>query len=415
MDTSYIMPLLHEPETGSDLNNTLHMHGPGPFLPPSLNLTTAPDDVMDKYLTSPAPGGDISADEGAMAFFAEYFSVSRFTVETVAMVTSTAFNMAAFMLIPHTRQQPYGQSVYHLLFLNLALANMAASVLMWLTNNAIYLFKEHFMAAMLGGSICRVFVYLVSAGFVSTAFGLISALTMLGFSTVQYIAVCKPLHHTAILRRSRVLVFLVCCWVATLLAALIPFIILMMMTSSGVCGAKTLTMISDFLVIGTKACTCFVSVIYCITIALCVRIYVEIRVLGARMMQCRHERNVNTEKRAFITMLILLVTLMLTFLPYTILFIYSLDHSDSSVESNRALIFYMSLLPYCKFSSDPVLYGIRMRGLGIVCHRLGVACGCASCACVRDDRRTRPPSSVMQTATYTLHNPSMSQNTSINL
>ena len=393
------------------------MHGRGPFLSDSLiNLTTATDDAIYKYLTTTPPDEDTYGDDiGAMAFFAEYFSVSRFTVETAAMVTSTAFNMAAFMLIPHTRQEPYGQSVYHLLFLNLALANMAASVLMWLTNNAIYLFKEQFMAAMLGGSICRVFVYLVSAGFVSTAFGLISALTMLGFSTVQYIAVCKPLHHTAILRRSRVLVFLVCCWAATLLAALIPFITLMMMTSPGVCGANTLTIISDFLVIGTKTCTCFVSIIYCITIVLCIRIYVEIRVLGARMMQCRHERNVNTEKRAFITMLILLVTLMLTFLPYTILFIYSLDHSDSSVESNRALIFYMSLLPYFKFSSDPVLYGIRMRGLGIVCQRLSSACGCASCAYVRDDRRMRTQSSVMHTATYTLHNPSMTQNISTNL
>jgi len=81
----------------------------------------------------------------------------------------------------------------------------------------------------------------------------------------------------------------------------------------------------------------------------------------------RHDNSDSTsvqDRKAFLTTVILLATLSFFFLPHTVYFFVSLN-ADVSHEAIPAvpsfvLVLYMTLLPYVKMISDPVVYGVRM-------------------------------------------------------
>jgi len=112
--------------------------------------------------------------------------------------------------------------------------------------------------------------------------------------------------------------------------------------------------------------------------------------------------NVHCERRAFGTIALMLATLGLFFAPYMTLHVISLNlpaatdylHASAVVYymnlvSDIAIFvlkrdvklqltdYYMNLLPYVKFTSDPVIYGLRMRevkvGFLMVIRRARVA------------------------------------------
>ena len=60
---------------------------------------------------------------------------------------------------------------------------------------------------------------------------------MLGFATVQYFAICRPLHHLYVLRRRKVVVFLALTWTVSLIGGFVPLTILALIVRAEDCAA----------------------------------------------------------------------------------------------------------------------------------------------------------------------------------
>lgn len=339
---------------------------------------------MDLLLNGSVPRPDdyYNYNADTEPFLEQYFSLPRFGVETSVAALAASLNIAALVIIPNARHRVYRQHIYHILFMNLALTNVLACIIQLLSNNTLYLFeKQIFRALISGSSQCQIFSYMSIAAFLSNSCSIVSTLTMLGFSSVQYVAICKPLHHSSIVHKSRVLIFICLCWLVTMLCDAVPLIYIFVKSGTNDCDSKMLQHITDVVLVGSKVSVGIVAGIYCAIIVMCIRLYVEIHLLRRRLSCHRHE-NVNTERRTFITTLILLGTFTIFFIPYTVMYLVSLRSSSNLEMSNQpGLIFYMSLLPYLKFLSDPIIYGIRMRGMRAACVRIGGACG--GCVCIK--------------------------------
>ena len=110
------------------------------------------------------------------------------------------------------------------------------------------------------------------------------------------------------------------------------------------------------------------------------------------------------------TTVILLATLTFFFLPHTIYFFVSLNTDTSSHEAlspvaSFLVVLYMTLLPYLKMISDPLVYGVRM------CRRPSDAAGAAvtsraiyvdpasTAVVLRGGPTTSPVTSVVTTST----------------
>lgn len=58
----------------------------------------------------------------------------------------------------------------------------------------------------------------------------------------------------------------------------------------------------------------------------------------------------------------MLATLGVFFAPYMTLHVLSLNlPAANNYLHDSAVVYYMNLLPYFKFTSDPIIYGLRMR------------------------------------------------------
>ena len=292
------------------------------------------------------------------------------------------------------------KAVYNTLFINLAIANMLTCVLSWLCNNVIFLFEQQILSmVIMTFNICRLYVYLTAAVFVTSASGIVSTLTMLGFTTVQYFAICRPLHHQHLLRKRKVRIFICCSWLVSLLAGIVPFVVLLFVTQRRPCDAALLDVILQVVISGVNTCVALVTVMFLIIVALCIRIFVRIRCLGVRIAQHRHERNLmKGEKRAFVTIVILVVTLATLVIPYTIIYMVSLNSSQDMGIQSQAVIYYMNLLPYFKFLVDPLVYGLRMREFKEGCLSIGAKFGLKQCGCWRVSTLARG-----QYPSYSLH------------
>ena len=143
-----------------------------------------------RHATSPAD------TVGGTVFFDTYFSTTRFAIESVVAVMGSVANVAALVAIASAPRSQH--TVYRTLFVNLAIVNIIACVLSWLCNNTLFLFQRNIVNMLRrGATLCWTFVVLVSAVFASSLFGLVSTLTMLGLTTVQYIAICRPLDRVS--------------------------------------------------------------------------------------------------------------------------------------------------------------------------------------------------------------------------
>ena len=81
------------------------------------------------------------------------------------------------------------------------------------------------------------------------------------------------------------------------------------------------------------------------------------------MTRFRFEQSLRSERRAFATIVTLLVTLNVFFVPSIVVHVISLNAPDVTLLSNGAVIYFMNMLPYFKYASDPIIYGLRMREL----------------------------------------------------
>ncbi len=383
--------------TLSDLNKLAETGNKDSILHPGFNIMTsslgAPEQGFGGYLdpynvsnltqVASMPADDL--ESGGTAFFSTYFSIPRFSAETLLASLATLANAVTLLAVVCSRCQR-ARSVYNRLFINLAVANMMSCTLSWLCNNLLFLFNKEIVHLIVTSfNMCRLFVYLTAAVFVSSAFGIVSTVTMLGFTSVQYFAICRPLHHQAIFRTTRTRLFLAAAWGLSLLCSFLPFLALVIIAQQRDCSADLLTLISNFVVYGVNCCVGIVGAIYAIIIVLCVRIFYEIKVIGMRISRHRNERqDVKAERRAFVTIVILLCTLTVFFTPYSVIYVVSLNSKNPGFGfKDEGIIYYMTILPYFKFLSDPLIYGLRMREVKDGCLRMLAKCGLGNCPCLK--------------------------------
>jgi len=101
----------------------------------------------------------------------------------------------------------------------------------------------------------------MAALFVSTAFGIVSTLTMLGFSVVQYLAV-RRVTHPSTGDLGRVGLFIVLAWTFSLLGGIAPFTVMLVVARYQPCGAGLRRLIRVVFLYGVDACVTFVIIIY---------------------------------------------------------------------------------------------------------------------------------------------------------
>jgi len=315
----------------------------------------------DSYNSQNGSWGDYYNFDEASSFFGTYYSTPRFVTETLLAALSLISNAIAVVVLRYVHGS-WTHTVYHILFINLATANMLASALSWIANNTLFLFKDKITDMLLNlHSICDLYLILLAAACFQSSFGITSTLTMLGFTTVQYYAVCRPMQHMAFISKSRVCLHMTVTWVVSIVTALVPLNVAIIISQKNTCDQESQARIVQIVVIGANISMGIVSLAYLLIVMTCVRIYCEIHKLQARLSKFRFDQSVRGERKAFYTIVILVVTLSIFYIPYNLIHLITLNtHQIDAMDSN-VMIYYMNILPYLKFCTDPLIYGMRMR------------------------------------------------------
>ncbi|KAK2142956.1 hypothetical protein LSH36_892g00017 [Paralvinella palmiformis] len=293
-------------------------------------------------------------------FFDVYYSKSRFICETLVAVMATIANVTAVVLTLCRRQGE--MTVHHVLFVNLGVSNTLSSIIAWFSNNALYLFDRHLAELLLGeADLCTFFAYLSTGVFLSSASGLVSSCTVMGFITVQYIAICKPLEEPILVTRRKVSIYVISLWAVAFLMGSLPCVTLLALLRHATCDATLLSTCVKLLIVCVNYHVTVVGLVDVAAIGLCARIYHEIRKLNRRLSLFRFERDITRQKRHFVTSVMLLGVMTFSVIPYTLLYVITLNIRDTVNLHDDLLVYYMNLLPHAKFLSDPIVYGLRMR------------------------------------------------------
>ena len=212
------------------------------------------------------------------------------------------------------------------------------------------------MGLMLRGwDFCDLIIMLLAAMFASQSFGIVSTLTLLGFIIVQYVAICKPLYHSSVLNRGKIVVFICLTWLVTLMCAIIPFLVVISFTNNSECSEHLMNIILKVIVIGANVTISLIGLIFVLIVVLCLRIYWEIHKLKRRLSQFRNGQTNAGERKAFVTIIILLVTLSSFYIPYSLVYVITMNSNSSIDMHSSALMYYMTALPYIKFFTDPLV------------------------------------------------------------
>jgi len=134
-------------------------------------------------------------------FFDIVLSPTRFKMETVLCFFAVGCNAVILNAVCYAgsvTSRPI--SIYNLLFFNLVVVNILSCALSWFSNNLLYLFGR-FLFNLLEYNQCMFCVVLMAGVLFSNAFSVVSALTMVGFSIVQYAVICLPFQRPTASRR----------------------------------------------------------------------------------------------------------------------------------------------------------------------------------------------------------------------
>lgn len=307
-------------------------------------------------------------------FFSVYFSHVRFSIETLLASLTIISNCIILTAIWVARRR-HRLSVYNFLFTNLGVANVLSCSMLWLTNNSLLLFRRHVIRLVLQQDFCRLYVYMTAAIFVSSAFGVVSTVTMLGFVSAQYLAVCRPLQHLGILRRRRLFLATTLTWFLSFLVGIVPFAIVYTVAHDRKCVIWIHRLIKGVVVYWLDACAFLDAFIYAAILLQCVKIYARMRVIRREMSRNMFLRDMRKECRAVRTTFILLATYNLLFVPYLIIHLLSLNVvALQRYLHSEILIYYMNTTPYVKCIADPIVYGLRMREFRVCALKMRLRC-----------------------------------------
>lgn len=303
------------------------------------------------------------------------FPAKRFGIETFIIVVSLTINVLGLYLVAATHKK--SQSVYHILYFNLALSNLIACPLTWLCNNMMFLFNDWFNDVMPTDLRCEAVVYSTVGVFVALSVGIQMTLAMLGLTMAQYVAICHPLKSIYMLEKRRAYIFIPIAIVISLTCAGTPFAVLLHRVKTTTCTDALIGSIFGDVILGANVLTSIIIVLYVLMASVGVRVYVEMRQHLKRKLELGG--NVNAKKmkddhRAFGTTMLLLLTLTLFFIPFTIYFVTKLNVDGLEGVAANVSIFYLTMMPCAKCIFDPIIYGARMRDVKAQYKRLTGRC-----------------------------------------
>lgn len=108
-------------------------------------------------------------------------------------------------------------------------------------------------------------------------------MTMLGFSTVQYFAICRPLQHLYVVRRRKVLLFLGVTWATSLVGGCAPLAALFFAVRGQPCADWLVHVVATVVRCGVDVDAAFLAVVHGIVVIMCALIYRRMRVIRAEM------------------------------------------------------------------------------------------------------------------------------------
>ena len=344
-----------------------------------------------------------SSENRTEQFFEIYYSSARFAIETIMAIAAVFANMFTVVLLYRGSVKQKG-TAYRILLYNLLSANTLCCILSWFANNSLLIFERHLSHLMREPEgLCRVFVSLMAAMFMSVAFATESSVTMLGFTAVQYRSVSRPLVHWSITRKKMAYTFIASSWLLIFVFGCVPFGILLGMANSQDCTMDMYTYATSIVISGATIAMALEGATYIITIVISCLLYIKLRRYGQGFWNIRFDNQIRNQKRIFATTLMLFITLVIFSIPYMVLYVLTLNTRDISSIQNSTLIHYMNILPYFKFLSDPIIYGMRMREVKESWFRLMVKCGLEKCVCSYEDCNSSSSATPRSPPPYVMH------------
>ena len=303
------------------------------------------------------------------------FPAKRFGPETFIIFISMSINVLGLYAVMSTHRKR--QSVYHILYFNLAISNLVACPMTWLCNNMLFLFNDWFNEMLQTDFKCTTTVYMLAGVFVALSVGIQMTLAMLGLALAQYMAICRPLQSIYVLQKKRAYYFIPVAIVISLICAATPFGVLHSRSTTNACTNEIIGSIFRDVILGANILTVIIVILYLAMAVIGVRIYIEIRRHMKRKLELGGNvdvKKLHEDHRAFGTTMFLLLSLTLFFIPFTIYFVTKLNVDGVEKVAANVSIFYLTMMPCAKCIFDPIIYGARMRDVKATYTRLFLRC-----------------------------------------
>ena len=257
-----------------------------------------------------------------------------------------------------SRRHRYNHDAYRVLFWNLSIANGLSAITSCLSNNSMFLIgmwpssKPH--------GVCNKLAMLVAINLSTMVFALVAGLSLFGFALVHYLLLCQPLHSDRLLHPSKVRCAQVVCWLSCVtlgisLSSLGPII-----AFGDDCSIYE---VETYNILGSDIFLTLVSLCYIAVFGLTIRLYVEICGLRQDLGRIVWVDDIQPDRKALRTVILLLVVTALFWLPYSLFYAVSINTSWSAMEDHHVFYYIMNIMPYLKYCCDPLIYGKRMLGL----------------------------------------------------
>ena len=203
-------------------------------------------------------------------------------------------------------------------------------------------------------------------------------------SVVQFLAVSQPLRYDHLVTPIKIRVALISVWLTCTSAALLPVIAYFLQFGVGtICSPARMRYIQMLTTTGANVCVNLIMAIYVTIVALCLRIYILIRQLQRRLSTSLQswQTDVHYERRTFLSIVVLVVTMTIFTVPYCIVYVVTHNSLSYNMTGNTAMLYFMNMLPYFKFASDPLIYRRGVTQLKTDLNNLLNSCRCHVAGC----------------------------------
>ncbi|KAK2146562.1 hypothetical protein LSH36_599g00005 [Paralvinella palmiformis] len=317
-------------------------------------------------------------------FFDTYYSKPRFAVETCLSVVAVLSNATMLLLTYSSRHRRH--YAYFAFFRNLLIANVLSAGAQWFTNNLMYLLDDQLAHIR---DRCHFMLLLLAANVISKVFGAVSVISLLGLSVIHCLAVCYPIAYVVRMNNSRVHIAIALSWGVTLTIACLEVVVCIARLTLADC-AEEQRFITVVTIVDADVAVIMLTLMYAAIVGLCLRIAIEIRRLQARLNRLCWTDNLKQERGTFRSIVGLTITMIAFIFPYHVIYFLSINFDLPTISNTSALLYYMNLLPYVKFATDPIFFCrkriVQWRNVGCI---FAVFCCCRKSGFGQDSREDR--------------------------